>query len=131
MSNKISVIIPAYNIEGFLASTLDSVISQTYNDLEIIVVNDGSSDATADVINTYAQKDSRIHAIHKENGGVTSARLRGVAEATGDYIGFVDGDDYIEPQMYEHLIANLKKYDADISHCGYRDGIPKPCGLLL
>lgn len=124
MGEKISVIIPAYNIEAFLPSTLDSVLSQTYHDLEILVVNDGSSDATADVINIYAQKDSRIRAIHKENGGVTSARLRGAAEATGDYIGFVDGDDYLEPQMYERLLENLKKYDADISHCGYRMVFP-------
>lgn len=124
MGEKISVIIPAYNIEGFLPATLDSVLVQTYQNLEIIVVNDGSSDATADVINDYAQKDNRIRAIHKENGGVTSARLRGVVEATGDYIGFVDGDDYIEPQMYERLIENLKQYDADISHCGYRMVFP-------
>ena len=124
MGEKISVIIPAYNIESFLPATLDSILAQTYTDLEIVVVNDGSSDSTADVINLYADKESRIRAIHKENGGVTSARLRGVAEATGDYIGFVDGDDYIEPQMYERLIENLKKYDADVSHCGYRMVFP-------
>lgn len=124
MSEKISVIIPAYNIEAYLPRTLDSVLAQTYGNLEIIVVNDGSKDNTAAVIDAYTNKDSRIHAILKENGGVTSARLCGVAQATGDYIGFVDGDDYIEPQMYERLIENLKKHNADISHCGYQMVFP-------
>ena len=103
----ISIIIPAYNIQDYLGATLDSVLAQTYENLEIIVVNDGSRDNTADVIDSYAARDRRIKAIHKENGGVTSARLRGVAEATGAYIGFVDGDDYIEPQMYARLMENL------------------------
>ena len=124
MDGKISIIIPCYNVSPWLPRCLDSILVQTYGDIEIIVVNDGSKDATAAVIDAYAAKDHRIKAIHKENGGVTSARLRGVAEATGEWIGFVDGDDYIEPQMYEHLLKNALKYTADISHCGYRMVFP-------
>jgi hypothetical protein len=124
MDNKISIIVPAYNIEPYLARTLDSVLAQTYQNIEVIVVNDGSKDGTAAVIDRYAARDHRVKAIHKENGGVTSARLRGLAEATGDWIGFVDGDDLVEPDMYERLLENARKYDADISHCGYRMVFP-------
>ena len=124
MDNLISIIIPAYNIESYLGPTLDSVLIQTYANIEVIVVNDGSKDGTGAVIDRYAAMDSRIKAIHKENGGVTSARLRGVAEATGEWIGFVDGDDFIEPQMYERLLGNALKYGADISHCGYQMVFP-------
>lgn len=124
MNEKISIVIPAYNIQDYLGATLDSVLAQTYENLEIIVVNDGSQDDTAAVMDAYAARDSRVKVIHKENGGVTSARLRGVAEATGGYIGFVDGDDYIEPQMYQRLMENLKQHDADISHCGYQMVFP-------
>ena len=125
MNEKISIVIPAYNIEKELAWTLDSVLAQTYEHIEVLVVNDGSKDGTGAVINAYAAKDRRIKAIHKENGGVTSARLRGVAEATGSWIGFVDGDDYIEPDMYQRLMKNALEYGADISHCGYRMVFPK------
>lgn len=124
MCGKISIIIPAYNVEKELAGTLDSVLAQTYGNIEVIVVNDGSVDATAAVIGGYAAGDSRVKAIHKEHGGVTSARLRGVAEAGGDWIGFVDGDDLIEPRMYERLLENAQAYGADISHCGYRMILP-------
>ena len=85
-------------------ATMDSIAAQTYENIEIVVVDDGSKDGTGAVIDAYAAKDSRIKAIHKENGGVSSARLRGVAEASGQWIGFVDGDDYIEPDMYERLL---------------------------
>ena len=124
MNELISIVIPAYNIEGYLSPTLDSILAQTYTNLEIIVVNDGSKDKTGAVADTYAAKDTRIRVIHKENGGVTSARLRGVAEARGEYIGFVDGDDFIEPQMYARLMENLQAHDADISHCGYQMVFP-------
>lgn len=124
MNDLISIVIPAYNIEAYLARTLDSVLAQTYENIEVIVVNDGSKDGTAAVMDRYAVLDPRIRAIHKENGGVTSARLRGVAESTGEWIGFVDGDDLIEPQMYERLLENALKYGADISHCGYQMVFP-------
>lgn len=124
MQPKISVIIPAYNIEGYLGRTLDSVLAQTYKNLEILIINDGSTDNTAKVIEDYTEKDSRIRGINKENGGVTSARLRGIWEATGEWIGFVDGDDVLEPWMYEKLLSNAVQYHADISHCGYQMVLP-------
>lgn len=124
MDTLISVIIPAYNIEAYIAKTLDSVLAQTHQKLEIIVVNDGSKDGTGAVIEGYAARDCRIKVIHKENGGVSSARLRGVAEATGEWIGFVDGDDFVEPDMYARLMENAQKHDAQISHCGYKMVFP-------
>ena len=124
MNEKISVIIPAYNIQNYLGNTLDSVLAQTYENLEVIVVDDGSTDNTGKILDGYAARDSRIKAVHKENGGVTSARLRGIKEASGDYIGFVDGDDSIEPQMYARLMETAKEFGADISHCGYQMVFP-------
>lgn len=118
MAEKISVIVPAYNGAPWLARCLDSLLAQTCEEIEIVAVNDGSTDDTGAVLDACAQKDSRIKAIHKENGGVTSARLRGLAEATGDWIGFVDGDDIVEPWMYARLLENARAYNADISHCG-------------
>ena len=88
----ISVIVPAYNIAPWISRSLDSLLAQTHKDLEIIVVDDGSKDHIREVLEGYCEKYPNIRAIYKENGGVTSARLRGVAEATGDWIGFMDGD---------------------------------------
>ncbi len=116
----ISIIIPAYNISQYIGVCLESVTKQTWRDLEIIVVDDGSTDHTAQIVESYAKKDRRIRLIKKRNGGVTSARLTGLRQATGEYIGFVDGDDVIEPDMYEHLLTNAVAYQADISHCGYQ-----------
>jgi len=116
----ISVIVPAYNLAEYLPRCLDSILAQTYKTLEVIVVDDGSQDDTLSVMLAYAAKDGRIKAIHKENGGVTSARLRGVQEATGQWLGFIDGDDEIEPGMYARLLENAHTYGADISHCGYQ-----------
>jgi len=124
MDIKISIIVPAYNIENYISVTLDSLLVQTYENIEIIVVNDGSKDGTGAVMDAYAAKDCRIKVIHKENGGVTSARLIGVEHASGEWIGFVDGDDYVEPQMFARLLENAMKHQADISHCGYRMVFP-------
>lgn len=120
----ISIIIPAYNIAPYLTRCLDSLIAQSYSALEIIVVNDGSTDSTASIIDEYAARDRRIIAIHKENGGVSSARLAGIAVSSGEWIGFVDGDDYVEPEMFAHLLKNAIEHDADISHCGYQMVFP-------
>lgn len=120
----ISIIIPTYNISRYIGVCLDSVIQQTWRDLEIIVVDDGSTDHTAQIVESYAKKDQRIRLIRKKNGGVTSARLEGIRQATGEYIGFVDGDDVIEPDMYERLLTNAVNYQADISHCGYQMVFP-------
>lgn len=122
--DKLSIIVPAYNIEKDLPRCLESILAQTYGELEVIVVNDGSKDGTGAVIDAFSEKDSRVKAIHKENGGVTSARLRGLSEATGHWIAFVDGDDYIEPDMLERLLKNATTYNAEISHCGYRMVFP-------
>ena len=118
--DTISVIVPAYNIGPYLSRSLDSLLRQTVPNLEIIVVDDGSTDNTAAVMREYAEKSDKIRTICKENGGVTSARLRGVRESAGDWIAFMDGDDYVEPQMYARLLENAKSADADISHCGHQ-----------
>lgn len=115
----ITVVVPAYNNAPWLPRSLDSLLAQTYPNLQIVVVNDGSTDDTAAVLDSYAAKYPRIKAIHKENGGVTSARLRGVREADGDWIGFMDGDDVVDADMYAHLMKNARQYAADISHCGH------------
>lgn len=124
MSSKITLIIPAYNIAPWISRCLDSVLSQTYHNLEIIVINDGSTDGTDKVADSYSSIDSRIHVIHQHNCGTTSTRIRGISESSGDWIGFVDGDDFVEPEMFEHLLKNALKYDADISHCGYQMVFP-------
>lgn len=120
----ISVIVPVYNNAEDIARCLDSILAQELDDIEIVAVNDGSTDASGAILDRYAAKYPNVRVIHKENGGVTSARLRGVQEAAGAWIGFVDSDDEIEPDMYERLFANAQKYGADISHCGYRMAFP-------
>lgn len=120
----ISIIIPAYNIKAYIGRCLDGLLNQTYKRLEIIVVSDGSTDGTNDVIKEYAQRDERIKYVFKENTGVSDTRNVGLDIATGDYIGFIDGDDYMEPNMFEILLSNALKYDADISHCGYQMVFP-------
>lgn len=124
MNEKITVVVPAYNIENYIENTAKSICSQTYENLEIILVDDGSKDHTPQIVDALADVDMRIRVIHQKNGGVTKARLAGVAAATGDWIGFVDGDDCIEPDMYQRLIDNAHKYHADISHCGYQMVFP-------
>lgn len=120
MADLISVIVPVYNVAEDLPRCLDSILAQTYPDIEIIAVDDGSSDHSGKILDKYAEIHPSIRVIHQENGGVTSARLRGVAEVSGDWIGFVDGDDEIEPDMYDRLLRNALEYKADISHCGYQ-----------
>ena len=125
MSELISIIVPAYNIETYVGRTLDSLLAQTYPNIQIIVVNDGSTDNTKQVLDDYATKHpEKIKVFHIENGGVTNARLTGVKKATGQWIGFCDGDDIAEPDMYEILMNNAVKYNADISHCGYKMVFP-------
>lgn len=121
---KISVIVPCYNIESYLPRCIESILAQTYKNLEVILISDGSTDGTDEVIREYAKKDSRIIPVFKQNSGVSDTRNRGLDMATGDYIGFVDGDDYIEPEMYETLLKNAIENDADISHCGYQMVFP-------
>ena len=101
----ISVIIPVYNVVDLLPKCVDSIRRQTYRNLEIILVDDGSTDNSGALAEKMALEDKRIRVFHKENGGSSSARNLGISKAQGDYIGFVDSDDYIEPEMYEKLLA--------------------------
>lgn len=114
----ISVIIPVYNVERYLNECLNSILVQTFNNIEIILVNDGSTDKTEEICDEFAKKDNRVHVFHKGNTGVASSRNIGVDLASGDFIIFVDGDDVADKEMIEVLYNNLKKYDADISICG-------------
>ncbi|MBF0577893.1 glycosyltransferase [Dysgonomonas sp. GY617] len=123
MTPTISIIIPIYNMEQFLGRCLDSVVNQTYTALDIILINDGSTDSSGDICNAYAQSDPRINVIHQANGGVSSARNSGLDIATGDYISFVDPDDYIELNTYETLIPYLDNNSIDILRFNaYRKG---------
>lgn len=124
MESLISVIVPAYNIENYIERSIRSIMDQTYQNLEIIIVDDGSKDSTGTIIDRLAKEDSRIIPVHKTNGGVSAARNTALDMVKGDYIGFVDGDDYIEKDMYERLLFNAIKYKADISHCGYQMVFP-------
>lgn len=119
MQPKISIIVPVYKVELYLRQCIDSIITQTYKNLEIILVDDGSPDDCGAICNEYAEHDNRIIVIHKENGGLSDARNAGLDIAKGNYIGFVDSDDWIEPDMYESLYNNLVDNDADIACCGY------------
>lgn len=122
--DKISIIIPAYNIESYITTAVESALNQTYDNIEVIVVNDGSTDKTESVLDELAMKDERLKVIHKKNEGVTKARLTGVLAATGEWIGFIDGDDVVDLDMYERLLDNAHKYSAKISHCGYQMVFP-------
>lgn len=119
MQELISVIVPVYNVEKYLPKCLDSIIRQTYKKLEIILVDDGSPDNCPQICDEYAKKDKRIKVIHQPNGGLSMARNAGLKIATGEYIGFIDSDDFIEPDMYEYLLKGIKEHEADISTCTF------------
>ena len=114
----ISVIVPVYKVEKYLAQCMDSILSQTHKDLEIILVDDGSPDNCGAMCDEYAKRDSRVKVIHKANGGLSDARNVGLAVCTGDYISFVDSDDYIAPDLYELLATFAEKEDLDVAMCG-------------
>ena len=106
---KISIIVPIYNVEKYLDRCIESIVGQTYKNLEIILIDDGSPDNCPQMCDEWAKKDDRIKVVHKENGGVSLARNKGMDIATGTYIGFVDSDDYIDKNMYEKLMDCKKK----------------------
>ncbi|MBQ6266791.1 MAG: glycosyltransferase family 2 protein [Clostridia bacterium] len=116
----ISIVIPAYNIAPYISSALESVFAQTYSNFEVIAVDDGSTDHTGEILDSFASKEPRLRVIHTENRGASKARMTGVAAANGEIIGFMDGDDRIDPDMYERLHQNMIHHCANISHCGYR-----------
>lgn len=121
---RISIIVPAYNVEPYISRCLESLCGQTYKNLEIIVIDDGSSDGTGELLDRWAIRDNRIFVIHQRNRGVTCARYAGMNCASGTYIGFVDGDDIVEPDMFAMLLSDAKRYHADIAHCGYQMVFP-------
>lgn len=121
MGEKISVIVPVYNVEAYLEKCVESILKQTYTNLEILLVNDGSTDSSGELCDQLAQRDQRIRVIHKENGGLSDARNRGIEEASSDLIGFIDSDDYIDEDMYETLYRQMLEFNADLSMCGHYD----------
>ncbi|MCX8534678.1 glycosyltransferase family 2 protein [Chryseobacterium luquanense] len=116
--SKVSVIVPVYNVENYLAKCLDSLVNQTYQNIEILVINDGSKDGSEQIIQQYSDKYSdKIKAFNKENGGLSDARNFGIERATGDYFGFVDSDDYVTETMFEDMLGLAEKYDAEMVIC--------------
>lgn len=122
---SVSVLVPVYNVAKYLRQCLDSLIHQTLRDIEIVCVNDGSTDDSAKILEEYAQKDARIVVVHKQNGGLPSARNAGLDAARGEYVGFVDADDYVDLQMFARMYARARKMKADIVVCG-ANCIPSP-----
>ena len=123
----ISVAVAVYNSDAFLERAIESILNQTYRNLEVILVDDGSTDRCPEICDRYAKKDSRVRVIHKKNGGLFSSRNVGMEQATGTYLAFVDGDDWLEPEMYEKMLSSLKDQEADLAVCQYkriyRDGV--------
>ena len=120
MENQlISVIVPIYNVENYLRQCLDSILGQTFTNFEVLLVNDGSSDSSGDICREYVEKDSRFHYFEKENGGLSDARNYGIERARGEYLTFIDSDDYIDPLHLEYLYNTLMNNDADISVSNY------------
>ena len=117
---EISIIVPVYNVEKYLENCIESILNQTFKDFELILVDDGSIDNSGKICDIYKKKDSRIKVIHKNNGGLSSARNTGLDIACGKYVGFVDSDDSIHPKMYEVLYNLIEKYKSDISCCNYK-----------
>lgn len=126
---RISVIVPVYNVEKYIERAVQSIINQTIKDIEIILVNDGSDDSSGLICDKLSQQNSNIRVMHQINSGVSAARNKGIEIAKGDYIGFIDADDEIEPDMYEFLINEIIENKADISMCGimikYLNGVTK------
>ncbi len=118
---QISIIVPIYKVENYLHRCVDSILAQTFTDFELILVDDGSPDNCGKICDDYAKKDNRIKVIHKENGGLSSARNAGIDIAKGDYLSFVDSDDWIHPQMIELLYQGIKENNVKCSICGYKE----------
>lgn len=125
MDDLISVIVPIYKVEEYLDECISSIVAQTYKNLEIILVDDGSPDNCGAICDDWAEKDSRIRVIHKENGGLSDARNAGLSMANGDYIAFVDSDDWIDLRMYEKLLLAMKREDCDLVACNILSCYPE------
>lgn len=122
MSNiKISIIVPIYNGEKYIINTLDSILNQSLKEIEVLAINDGSTDNTKNILDSYSKKSDRIRVIHQENNGVSATRNKGILLAQGEYIGFVDADDLIDADMYKKLYEKASCNDADIAICGFTE----------
>lgn len=121
MEPKVSIVVPVYRVEKYLAQCVDSLLAETLTDIEIILVDDGSPDNCGSIADAYALLDRRVRVIHQKNAGLGPARNAGIAVATGEYIGFVDSDDWIDPEMYQRLYEAAKREGADIAVSGHRD----------
>lgn len=119
MNYLISIIVPIYNVDKYLEECIESLKNQTYKNLEIILINDGSADNSEQICREEAKQDNRIVFINKKNGGAASAKNKGLKVAKGDYITFVDSDDFIEPDMIEYMVNKIKKYNSDIIQCSF------------
>lgn len=121
MNQTISVIVPVYNVEKYLPQCADSILSQDYSDLEVIFIDDGSTDASGHICDAYAEKDSRVRVIHQKNSGAAAAKNAGLRMASGEYLSFVDSDDYLEPNAYGFLIKVLLENGADVVQGSFRE----------
>lgn len=119
MDFLISIIVPVYNVAEYLTQCIESIINQTYKNLQVILVNDGSTDQSGKICDNYVKRDTRIQVIHQKNSGLVRARKAGLAIAKGEYIGFVDSDDYIDSNMFEALLSKVLEEEADFVHSGY------------
>ena len=120
MEKLVSIIVPVYNVEGCIGNCINSIINQNYKSLEIIIINDGSTDNSGVICDSLATTDSRIKVIHQNNSGISNVRNTGLNIATGDYVSFIDGDDYVSPMFIEILVRNMEDNDCDVSCCDFR-----------
>lgn len=121
MKDVISVIVPVYNVSAYLPECLDSILSQDYEKLEVILIDDGSTDDSGAICDAYAQRDGRIRVIHQKNGGAAAAKNAGLRAATGEYLSFADSDDFLEPGAYAYMMSLLKENGADIVRCAFQN----------
>ena len=129
-NGKVSVVVPVYNVESYLEKCMDSIVGQTYSNLEIILVNDGSTDGSCEICEKYAGRDGRIKLISKKNGGLSDARNAGLDAASGEYLFFVDSDDFLELNAISELVSRAKAYEADVVVCNYTYAHEKDGNLI-
>lgn len=121
--NLVSIIVPIYNVQSFLNECINSLLKQTYSNIEVLLINDGSTDKSEEICREYCKKDSRLSYFYQSNSGVSSARNKGINYSKGNYILFVDADDYVEPSFVEEMLASLKINEVDCVQCGYKKKI--------
>lgn len=121
MNDLISVIMPVYNVEAYLAQSIESVLNQDHRNLELILIDDGSTDGSGTICDDYAAKDNRVRVIHQKNGGAAAAKNAGLKTATGTYLCFVDSDDFLEPDVYGYMLQTLKQQNADAVQFSFQD----------